>query len=355
MYEEDRQRALAMYSAILDETDDENGVLQLMVSPTRQAVNLARAYDAKERKLQVTAQSRGEDEAEEGEPAFVQVIEQVRAQAASIGIVTQAVPDEQFSLFEDAELDTDIFDPQALADTLPEGGEDAPAELPEEPDRYPDEDSDVPAAPIAVPVPAGEIVDAPAVPAEEADDGEAEAFADDVDAFMADFSIDDEQLPDPVEDTVPAVEPTVSPAPAEAAPVQPVLPVQDTAPAQAAAPLFPARTVRKPRVFLLILFILIAVPVTLACTLILLVPAAASLGVAAAAIFTGVSALIAAFGSFSVFADILLVLGCAVSILALGLLFAWLFIWLLFGVIGGLIRGVCALGRKWCYKEVAAE
>ena len=172
---------------------------------------------------------------------------------------------------------------------------------------------------------------------------------------MADFSIDGEQLPDPVEDTVPALEPTVSPAPAEAAPVQPVLPVQDTAPAQAAAPLFPARTVRKPRVFLLILFILIAVPVTLACTLILLVPAAASLGVAAAAIFTGVSALIAAFGSFSVFADILLVIGIALVVLAVGLLFVWIFIWLLGGAIPGLVRGVIALGRKWCYKEVPVE
>ena len=36
------------------------------------------------------------------------------------------------------------------------------------------------------------------------------------------------------------------------------------------------------------------------------------------------------------------------------LLFAWIFIWLLGGVIPGLIRGVCALGRKWCYKEVPA-
>ena len=58
MYEEDRVRALAMYNSMFDETDDETGLLQLLVSPTRQAVNLARSYDARERKLQAHAQAR---------------------------------------------------------------------------------------------------------------------------------------------------------------------------------------------------------------------------------------------------------------------------------------------------------
>ena len=51
-------------------------------------------------------------------------------------------------------------------------------------------------------------------------------------------------------------------------------------------------------------------------------------------------------------ADILLVLGCALVVLALGLLLAWTFIWFIGGAIPGLIRGVSALRRKWCYKEV---
>ena len=38
--------------------------------------------------------------------------------------------------------------------------------------------------------------------------------------------------------------------------------------------------------------------------------------------------------------------------LLLALLFLRLFIWLIGGVIPALIRGVFALGRKWCYKEV---
>ena len=47
MYEEDRVRALAMYNSMFDETDDETGLLQLLVSPTRQAVHRARSYESK--------------------------------------------------------------------------------------------------------------------------------------------------------------------------------------------------------------------------------------------------------------------------------------------------------------------
>ena len=60
------------------------------------------------------------------------------------------------------------------------------------------------------------------------------------------------------------------------------------------------------------------------------------------------------FGGFAVLADLLVVLGAALILLALGLLFLWLFIWLIGGGIVGLVRGVCALARKWCYKEVPA-
>ena len=66
MYEEDRNRALEMYNEIFDEVNNETAVLQLLVSPTRQAVNLARAYDARERKYQ-------SDDGEE--PAYQLVIE----------------------------------------------------------------------------------------------------------------------------------------------------------------------------------------------------------------------------------------------------------------------------------------
>lgn len=349
MYEEDRQRALAMYSAIFDETGDENGVLQLMVSPTRQAVNLARAYDAKERKLQVTAQARGDGG--EDEPAFIQVIDQVRKQAAALGMVTDEVPDDQFSLFEDAELDTDIFDPQTLADELPAEADTEVEPLPEMPDRYPDaEEPEEDKAPETAP---------PAAPVEEAD-GETEEFADAVDEFLADFTLPAEEPVEAAEPEVVAVEQTVLVV-EEAAPVQTqetgsaVPEGQNAAAAWAGLDTIAPRTVRKPRVALLILYILIAVPLTLLGIAILLIPAVLALALAVLAIRTVIFGLGAAFGSFSVFADILLVLGVSLVVLALGVLFGWLFIWLLGGAIGGLIRGVCALGRKWCYKEVTAQ
>ena len=84
----------------------------------------------------------------------------------------------------------------------------------------------------------------------------------------------------------------------------------------------------------------------------LLAPAALALGVGAFAGWLGFSGLLATFGSFSVFADILLVFGCTLIVLGLAILFLWIFIWLIFGVIPGLIRGVCALAHRWCYKEV---
>ena len=110
------------------------------------------------------------------------------------------------------------------------------------------------------------------------------------------------------------------------------------------------------RPLLLILFILFAVPLTLLAVLLLLIPTLLSLVLAAASIVGGCAAVVIAFGSggFSVFADLLIVLGCAIILLALGLLFLWLFIWFVSSVIGGLIRWVIQLGRSCCYKEVAA-
>ena len=42
-------------------------------------------------------------------------------------------------------------------------------------------------------------------------------------------------------------------------------------------------------------------------------------------------------------------------LLALALLFLWLFVWFIGGAIVGLIHGLCVIGGKWCYKEVAVQ
>ncbi|MBQ9662846.1 MAG: hypothetical protein IJV40_06815 [Oscillospiraceae bacterium] len=81
MYEEDRLYALEMYERMFDiAEDDEQELIQHLVSPTRQAVMIARAYDAKERKLSVNAQWKEEDSKGDGvadTPPFVLAINKI--------------------------------------------------------------------------------------------------------------------------------------------------------------------------------------------------------------------------------------------------------------------------------------
>ena len=355
MYEEDRQTALAMYNQLFDEVDDEQGLLQLLVSPTRQAVVIARSYNAKERKLQVHAQSREEsDTASDGAaPEFMGVIESIREEALSRQAPkTAEVSADQFSMFED-----DFFAPTPETPA-------APAEA--EPEVQPE----ATAAEAEVEAPAEA---SPAEAAEtEAEAAEAEAPApaasvDEVDAFIADFSIPADQqefAPEAGEQTAPAE------------PAEPAQPEEAEAPAESdeddSAPIAieeeddeeyddeyyddeEYEPVRKPRVFLLILYILLAVPVGLLGILLLIVPTLLFLVLAGLIITGGVMAVTSAFGSgIAVFADIMVIIGMAFILLALGLLALWIAVWLVGGVMVGLVRGLIHLGGKWCYKEVEA-
>lgn len=340
MYEEDRQTALAMYNQLFDEVDDEQGLLQLLVSPTRQAVVIARSYNAKERKLQVHAQSREEsDTASDGAaPEFMGVIESIREEALSRQAPkTAEVSADQFSMFEDDFFAPTPETPAAPAEAEPE----APAE-------------EAPAAE------AEAEAEAPAETAEPATDEP----VDEVDAFIADFSIPADQqefAPDAGEQTAPAE------------PAEPAQPEEAEAPAESdeddSAPIVTEEEddddeyyddeeyepVRKPRVFLLILYILLAVPVGLLGILLLIVPTLLFLVLAGLIITGGVMAVTSAFGSgIAVFADIMVIIGMAFILLALGLLALWIAVWLVGGVMVGLVRGLIHLGGKWCYKEVEA-
>ena len=317
MSEEDRQEALTLYEKMFDDTDDEQGLLQALVSPTRQAVIIARAYDANARKLQAYAKAQRKTaahEAPEATPDFVLAILQVYEQAVPLPVEPKAPVPVPAPAEEEPELNT--VDPDQLS-------------LFEDDDQSGEADETAPPA-----------------DGEEADDVQAADVSssdllDEVDVFLSSFSIADDDLSasgeesrslPPQEDTPDAGEP---------------LPVPDEKEETPSGE-------RRARPFLLILFILIAVPLTLAVTLVLLVPTLLSLVLAAVSIVGGCAVAVAAFSGFPVFADILIVLGCAIILLALGLLFLWLFIWFVGAVIGGLIRWVIQLGGKWCYKEVAA-
>lgn len=348
MYEEDRQTALAMYNQLFDEVDDEQGLLQLLVSPTRQAVVIARSYNAKERKLQVHAQSREESEtADYGTaPEFIGVIDGILEEALSRQAPkTAEVSADQFSMFED-----DFFAP-----------------TPEAPSAEAEVQPEAPAAEAAVEAPAEA---SPAEAAEtEAEAAEAEAPApaapvDEVDAFIADFSIPADQqefAPEAGEQTAPAeaAEPAAEAAEAaesaegDSAPIE--IEEEDVEEYDDEYYDEDYEPVRKPRVFLLILYILLAVPVGLLGILLLIVPTLLFLVLAGLIIAGGVMAVTSAFGSgIAVFADIMVIIGMAFILLALGLLALWIAVWLVGGAMVGLVRGLIHLGGKWCYKEVEA-
>ena len=404
MYEDDRQTAIAMYNRMFDEADDEQALLQFLVSPTRQAVILARKYDARERKLQVHAQTRDESHMQPADeiPEFVTVIERLQQEAMALGVVIPPVSEDQISLFDDVTEpeetpQADAENPAvsaASADTAPEAVIPAVTEESTAP-----AETENPAATMANAVQEGHQgadteaeeeapAEADGVQAEEK--GSVEHFADAVDAFLADFSIANGELihndPDTKTGSEPDVEPGAETSPEESAEA---VPAADAAAAKQAEPditLVPAAPgetektavedkpapaaaveeraelpeedteyVRKPVVALLILYIILAVPLTLIGIAILLLPTLLFLSLAFLAGWLGIEGIIATFGGFAVLADILVVVGAALVVLALALLFLWIFVWLVGGAIVGLIRGVCWLGGKWCYKEVAVR
>lgn len=357
MYEEDRQTALAMYNQLFDEVDDEQGLLQLLVSPTRQAVVIARSYNAKERKLQVHAQSREEsDTASDGAaPEFMGVIESIREEALSRQAPkTAEVSADQFSMFED-----DFFAPTPETPAAPAEAE---PEAPTEEAAAPVTEAEVEAPAEASPAEAAET---------EAEAAEAEAPApaasvDEVDAFIADFSIPADQqefAPEageqtaPAEAAEPAAEEAEAPAESDEDDSAPIA-IEEEDDEEYDDEYYDDEEyepVRKPRVFLLILYILLAVPVGLLGILLLIVPTLLFLVLAGLIITGGVMAVTSAFGSgIAVFADIMVIIGMAFILLALGLLALWIAVWLVGGAMVGLVRGLIHLGGKWCYKEVEA-
>ena len=355
MYEEDRQKALAMYSKMFDDADNEQALIQSLISPTRQAVVVARAYDAKDRRLQVTSTSRddgGKASTSNATPEYMLAIQDVfEAYARQSGTKATRLGD-QFSLFEEDDQPADTL----FEETFPEVVE------PVSP-RH--------AAPSAVVVPAKALiledeeeasnVAATASESEEDEDSEPLSEADKVDSFMEEFSIAEEpsEASDKSGEAVSGAEDSAKqPEEPESAPVE-----SDDAPARPSSvdlseilntpEELPQSYVRESRPLLLFLFILLAVPITLAGIILLLIPALFFLSLAVGVIAIGAVTLIAAFGSgFGVLADILVVIGLAVIVLALGLLFLWMAIWFIGGPIVGLVRGVMALGGKWCYREV---
>lgn len=409
MYDEDRQRALKMYERMFDIAEDDQGLIQHLMSPTRQAVVIARAYDAKERKLSVSAQKKG-DGAEDGDdiPPFVLAINRIFDELFPEEDPEQGQTEDQVSFFD---LGVDPGKPEVKKPVVPKAevllsdtqnfqiilpsdrpeeeetpGTETEGENPPEPEgEEPDGE-----APEALPG-AGERRGARA-DEEERTEPEPEwarrPSGPDRKVPILSFTFDEEEQEEPAADseeagqTADASEETAEPAEAaeESAPAQDEAPEEEKKDlVQTVQELFPEektetvagqteepaeesprkrrRTVPMERVTdvpRLILFVIAAIPVTLLLLALLLIPTLLSLSVAIGMIALGVTLILAAFSGFAVLADVLMLFGASLIALALGLVFLWITIWLIGGVMVSLVRSVIELGRKWCSKEVPA-
>ena len=109
----------------------------------------------------------------------------------------------------------------------------------------------------------------------------------------------------------------------------------------------------KARIWALIPYLIIAIPLGLIGIVICAAITGAILAVAAAlvgAVVMGAS--LAIQSSMSVLADIIMTIGATLIVLGLSLLVIWLAVWFAVNTIGGIVGGLYRLGRKWCYKEV---
>ncbi|MBR7015489.1 MAG: hypothetical protein IKI12_03490, partial [Lachnospiraceae bacterium] len=154
MYEEDRQLALSYYERMFDAAEDEQALIQGLMSPTRQAVVIARAYDAKERKLSVSSSSKNEDGYQDDRneiPRFVLAINRTFDELFPDNTPLQETVENQISLF-----DEETQEPE----------EEPEEEEPEEPEEEPaEEETEEPGEPEEEPLPDEEPEDD--VPAEE--------------------------------------------------------------------------------------------------------------------------------------------------------------------------------------------
>ena len=398
MYDEDRQRALKMYERMFDIAEDDQGLIQHLMSPTRQAVVIARAYDAKERKLSVSAQKKG-DGAEDGDdiPPFVLAINRIFDELFPEEDPEQGQAEDQVSFFD---LGVDPGKPEVKKPVVPKAEVllsytqnfqiVLPSDRPEEGEAQSPETEDENPAERGEEETGGETPNA--LSAEE----RAEAAADwagrpsgpDRKVPILSFTFDEEEQEKPAADseepgqTADASEETAETAEAaeESAPAQDEAPEEEKKDlVQTVQELFPEektetvtrqteepaeesprkrrRTVPMERVTdvpRLILFVIAAIPVTLLLLALLLIPTLLSLSVAIGMIALGVTLILAAFSGFAVLADVLMLFGASLIALALGLVFLWITIWLIGGVMVSLVRSVIELGRKWCSKEVPA-
>ena len=398
MYEEDRQLALNMYERMFDAYGDDSGLIQRLMSPTRQAVIIARAYDAKERKLSVATHSKDEAGYQDGDeiPPFVTVIgetfdailpEAPAAKTAEAAVAAETPEEAETEVEENQVSFFDEVPPEEEPETSPVGEELAEEQEPSE-EKAPEETSageDSEGSDVASPVftlkkgPSIErllgLEEEESVPAPAAVDNgtvtqsTADGVEEEVSKMPEEPSVPEpaEQAQEEPEDSGEVTVAHEEPQPEEAVQEDEAFTKEELSTEETPAKPAPRRrAARRQRteevptrqvmnIPLLILFLIIAVPVCLLGIALLLIPALACVFLAVGLIFLGAMLIRGAFSGFAVLADILLLAGGALVSLALGLLFLWLTFWLVTGAMAELVRAVKNLAVRWCTKEVPAE
>ncbi len=395
MYEEDRQLALSFYERMFDAAEDEQTLLHGLMSPTRQAVLIARAYDAKERRLSVSSHSKEEDGYQESEeiPPFVLVIRKVFKDIFPDDVPAQEFVEAQISLFDDRREETGSFvdeyfgtdgenkEPQTEPAPVPavkplqDTQEFEPVEKPAPEEADENESPEIEAEPEEVRISESReentegsgdllaLLTSEKKPVEKPTAMEVGPESEPENTLLKSLGLDDgfhfrrDEEPAHLNEEIPLKNETeaqdeTEQKPEEAAPAAKIKTVPSRK-AQQRRRREPAE--RKASIPLQILFWIAAVPVTLMLLALLLVLLLTAFSLSLGLIAMGGMLIISAFSGFAVLADILLLLGSALVSLAFGLLLLWIAVWIAGGVIPGLFRWVIERNRDWCYKEVPEE
>ena len=359
MFKEDKEDILAQYNKMLDEAEDEQAMLESFGSPTRLAVTISRTYKRSERKLSVEADSKDDGSIGESAMPFAPAAAKVKQ--------PESAPEETTLSY------ADIIEEIRREKAQEEGIEYKPIFFNEpEPEPMPE----TPA--VEEQPPAEETVSE--TPAETEAPAEAETTDEQPEETAAEEETPEKAAPETVEETpetekqIEAEAPAENEAPAEAesdsALDEPSKETSEEEPEEEESPedeseeIFaeldeieqPEEETRyKTNVALLILYLIFAIPVG-----VVLVAAAIVLGLLLLAFGVGLIAAALkiagfAFSMFNIFADIMLCAGASLIAFAVALVIIWLGIIMFAKAIGGIVRGLKALGRSICVKEVSVN
>lgn len=367
MFKEDKEDILAQYNKMLDEAEDEQAMLESFGSPTRLAVTISRTYKRSERKLSVEADSKddgstGEStvpfapaaaKVKEPEPApeettlsYADIIEEIRREKAQEeGIEYKPIffnEPEPESIPEAPAIEEEPPAEETVAE--PPAESEAPAEA-EPTDERPEEttaeeETHEEAEPETV-------EEAPKTEEQTETDGQAETEAP-AEEDEAPAEAKPDQKPDEPSEEISDEEPEEEPEPAEDESEEIFAELEEIEQ--------PEEEIRyKTNVALLILYLIFAIPVG-----VVLVAAAIVLGLLLLAFGAGLIAAALkivgfAFSMFNIFADIMLCAGASLIAFAVAIVIIWLGIIMFAKAIGGIVRGLKALGRSICVKEVSVN